>query len=131
VHGGLSPAIETILQIESLDRFMEIPHDGPLCDLMWSDPSDQPDATGFAVSPRGAGYIFGEEVLEKFLFLNGFKHLTRAHQLCNEGYLLLFKDQLSTVWSAPNYLYRFENLASIMEVDEYCNKSFNIFSDSP
>ena len=47
---------------------------------MWSDPEE--NETGFAVSPRGAGYIFGEEVLKKFLHLNNFEHLSRAHQLC-------------------------------------------------
>lgn len=57
VHGGLSPLIESVDQVEGLDRFMEIPHDGPLCDLMWSDPEE--GETGFVVSPRGAGYIFG------------------------------------------------------------------------
>jgi serine/threonine-protein phosphatase PPG1 len=67
-------------QVEALDRFQEIPHDGPLCDLMWSDPEE--NEVGFAVSPRGAGYIFGGEVLKKFLHFNHFTHLTRAHQLC-------------------------------------------------
>ena len=38
---------------------------------------------------------------------------------------------LSTVWSAPNYIYRMGNLASIMEVNEHCERSFNVFSESP
>ncbi len=39
VHGGLSPAInDSIDEIRSIDRKQEIPHDGAMCDLMWSDP---------------------------------------------------------------------------------------------
>ena len=95
-----------------MDRFQEIPHDGPLCDLMWSDPEE--NETGFSISPRGAGYIFGGEVLNKFLYQNKFEHLSRAHQLCTEGYQLLFEEKLSTVWSAPNYIYRMGNMASVM-----------------
>lgn len=38
VHGGLSPAISAIDEIRSIDRKQEVPHDGPMCDLMWSDP---------------------------------------------------------------------------------------------
>ena len=94
--------------------------------MMWSDPEE--GESGFVISPRGAGYIFGEEVLKKFLHHNGFTHLTRAHQLCHEGYQLLFGEGLSTVWSAPNYVYRMGNMASIMEVDEHGERSFNMFS---
>ena len=35
---------------------LEIPHEGPYCDLMWSDPEE---ILHWAVSPRGAGYLFG------------------------------------------------------------------------
>lgn len=40
VHGGLSPSIKYINQIRTIDRKQEVPHDGPMCDLLWSDPDD-------------------------------------------------------------------------------------------
>ena len=40
VHGGLSPSLDTLDHIRELDRVMEVPHEGPICDLMWSDPED-------------------------------------------------------------------------------------------
>lgn len=84
-HGGLSPNISTIDDIGKINRCdfwlcfekkskilyriqrisfirlisfrcQEIPSDGPVCDLMWSDPDDR-DSWG--TSPRCAGYTFG------------------------------------------------------------------------
>ena len=37
----------------------QVPHDGAMCDLMWSDPED---IDGWGLSPRGAGYLFGGDV---------------------------------------------------------------------
>lgn len=34
-----------------------MPHEGPMCDLLWSDPDDR---CGWGISPRGAGYTFGQ-----------------------------------------------------------------------
>ena len=51
MHGGLSPSINTLDQIRVIDRKQEVPHDGAMCDLMWSDPED---IDGWGLSPRGA-----------------------------------------------------------------------------
>ncbi|NXN06477.1 PP2BC phosphatase, partial [Indicator maculatus] len=40
VHGGLSPEITCLDDIRKLDRFKEPPAFGPMCDLLWSDPSE-------------------------------------------------------------------------------------------
>lgn len=108
---------------------MEIPHEGPFADLMWSDPD--PDNQGFTMSSRGAGYMFGKDVVDRFLHENNMQMILRAHQLVMEGYQLIFNDKFATVWSAPNYCYRFENQACVLELDENLNKHFNMFSDAP
>ena len=37
---------------------MEIPNEGLMCDLMWSDPDEEIEK--FKISPRGAGFLFGK-----------------------------------------------------------------------
>jgi hypothetical protein len=65
---------------------------------------------------RGAGYTFGAQVFRKFLSSSNMVHILRAHQICMEGFSVLYDDKLSTVWSAPDYCYRCGNLASTLEV---------------
>jgi len=103
VHGGLSPSIQTLDQIRTIDRKQEVPHDGPMCDLLWSDPED---TQGWGVSPRGAGYLFGSDVVLQFNTANDIEMICRAHQLVMEGYKWHFNETVLTVWSAPNYCYR-------------------------
>jgi len=79
VHGGLSPFLQKIDHVKEINRFREIPHEGAFADLMWSDPVS--DSDGFQVSPRGAGYQFGCDVVERFLECNGVTKIYRAHQL--------------------------------------------------
>jgi len=128
VHGGLSPTITTVDQIRTIDRKQEVPHDGAMCDLLWSDPED---VTGWGLSPRGAGYLFGGDVCQQFNAANSIDLIARAHQLVMEGYKWMFDEQLVTVWSAPNYCYRCGNVAAIMELDENLEKSFKVFEAAP
>ncbi|THH06555.1 hypothetical protein EW145_g4003 [Phellinidium pouzarii] len=129
LNAGLSPSIHSIDQIKVVDRFREIPHEGPMADLVWSDPD--PDKEDFAISPRGAGYTFGSGVVRKFLNINNMSHILRAHQLCMEGFSVLYDNHLSTVWSAPNYCYRCGNSASILEVGPGGGMHFNVFEAAP
>eukprot|EP01116_Phalansterium_solitarium_P008709 TRINITY_DN2266_c0_g3_i2.p1 TRINITY_DN2266_c0_g3~~TRINITY_DN2266_c0_g3_i2.p1 ORF type:complete len:312 (+),score=64.09 TRINITY_DN2266_c0_g3_i2:209-1144(+) len=128
VHGGLSPSINTLDQIRAIDRKQEVPHDGAMCDLLWSDPEE---IEGWGLSPRGAGYLFGGDVVAQFNQTNKLQLICRAHQLVMEGYKLMFRDTLCTVWSAPNYCYRCGNVAAILELDEHLNRNFKIFEAAP
>ncbi|PSK59400.1 serine/threonine-protein phosphatase ppe1 [Elsinoe australis] len=129
VHGGLSPEIRTLDQIRVVARAQEIPHEGAFCDLVWSDPEE---VDTWAVSPRGAGWLFGDKVATEFNHVNGLQLIARAHQLVNEGYKYHFKNQdVVTVWSAPNYCYRCGNVASIMTLGEDLEPDFTIFSAVP
>lgn len=127
VHGGLSPDANTLDQVRVLDRMMEVPMDGPFADLVWSDPED---IEGWAVSPRGSGYLFGSRVTAEFLHLNGMELVARAHQLAMEGFKYHFPDETAvTVWSCPNYCYRCGNVAAIMELDESLGRTFKVFRE--
>jgi serine/threonine-protein phosphatase 4 catalytic subunit len=128
VHGGISPKISNLDDIRLIEREQEVPHDGPMCDLMWSDPED---IKGWNASPRGAGYLFGQNVVEEFLMRNDLKYIVRAHQLVMEGYKMHFNEKLITVWSAPNYFYRCGNIAAIMELDENLQRVFKVFEQAP
>lgn len=69
--------------------------------------------------------------MKKFLTINDMHHILRAHQLCMEGFSVLYDDRLSTVWSAPNYCYRCGNMASILEIGPDGHKHFNVFDAAP
>jgi hypothetical protein len=65
-----------------IDRKQEVPHEGAMCDLLWSDPDD---VEGWGLSPRGAGYLFGGDVVDQFIHQNSLSLIARAHQLVMEG----------------------------------------------
>jgi serine/threonine-protein phosphatase 2A catalytic subunit len=81
LHGGLSPNIENLDHIRSMDRIQEVPHEGAMCDLLWSDPDDR---DGWNISARGAGYNFGRDISEAFNTKNSLTLISRAHQLVME-----------------------------------------------
>ena len=84
VHGGLSPSVNVIDDIRKLDRKQEVPRDGPMSDILWSDPDN--DVKTFGFSPRGAGFLFGEDDVKKFNHENNIDLIARAHQLIQYYY---------------------------------------------
>lgn len=45
MHGGLSPDLTNLADISNIKRPIEVPDQGLLCDLLWSDPN--PDIKGW------------------------------------------------------------------------------------
>ncbi|KAI3379947.1 hypothetical protein SNEBB_005579 [Seison nebaliae] len=75
------------------------------------------------VPQEGAGFLFGERAMDKFL---------EAHQLVMEGYARNFdSDKLATSWSAPNYCYRCGNLASVMNWTSDLQNNFLLYGEYP
>ncbi|CEP63057.1 phosphoprotein phosphatase PP4 catalytic subunit PPH3 LALA0_S07e01442g [Lachancea lanzarotensis] len=128
VHGGLSPDVTTINQIRAIDRKQEVPHEGAMCDLLWSDPDE---VSTWSLSPRGAGFLFGKNEVDQFLHTNDFELIARAHQLVMEGYKEMFDGGLVTVWSAPNYCYRCGNVAAVLRIEDTLDRNYMIFEAVP
>ncbi|EIE88411.1 hypothetical protein RO3G_13122 [Rhizopus delemar RA 99-880] len=114
VHGGLSPELKTLSDIESIDRFRETPTSGIMCDLMWADPFedfDEDDGSRFDHNHvRGCSYYFGYRMYRRSR-TSGFP-------------------SLMTIFSAPNYIDIYNNKAAILRYD---NNVLNIrqFNASP
>lgn len=128
LHGGLSPSIDCLDNIRALDRVQEVPHEGPMCDLLWSDPDER---EGWGISPRGAGYTFGCDISKQFNHANALALVSRAHQLVMEGFNWSHDLNVVTIFSAPNYCYRCGNQAAIMEINESLDYKFLEFDPAP
>mmetsp|Transcript_7824 Transcript_7824/g.8786 ORF Transcript_7824/g.8786 Transcript_7824/m.8786 type:complete len:307 (+) Transcript_7824:47-967(+) len=121
VHGGLSPLIQSLDDIKSLDRFNEVPQEGAICDLLWADPGTE---AGWIKSPRGVSYTFGPNVSKKFNADNKLKLIVRAHQLVKEGYEVVHDNNVATIFSCANYTYSCGNQGGIMKIDAELKYSF-------
>jgi diadenosine tetraphosphatase ApaH/serine/threonine PP2A family protein phosphatase len=111
VHGGLSPNLNQLNQINAISRFQEIPFEGLVADLLWSDPHDM---EGFYRSTRGCGYLWGGDVSQEFCAANGLELIVRAHQLTMQGFEIHHNGLVVTLFSAPNYMRRSGNQAAIL-----------------
>ena len=126
VHGGLSPELKNIDEIKKIMRPTDVPEEGLLCDLLWSDPDQDNIAKDWGTNDRGVSVTFSEKVLGKFLENNDLDLICRAHQVVEEGYEFFGDKKLVTVFSAPNYCGEFDNNGAIMLVDENLMCSFKI-----
>jgi serine/threonine-protein phosphatase PP1 catalytic subunit len=121
MHGGLSPDLEKLSDIKKIRRPLEVPEEGLMCDLLWSDPSE---VKGWAPNTaRGISYTFGSDVLKNFLKKHKLDLICRAHEVVQDGYQFFGNKRLITVFSAPNYCGEFKNRGGLVDIDErlLCN----------
>jgi serine/threonine-protein phosphatase PP1 catalytic subunit len=124
MHGGLSPSLKHLDQILDVERPCDVPDEGLVCDLLWSDPD--PEFLGWGENDRGVSYTFGTDVLARFLHRHQLDLVCRAHQVVEDGYEFFGGRKLVTLFSAPNYCGDFDNAAAIMNVDEQLVCCFQI-----
>eukprot|EP00796_Vickermania_ingenoplastis_P004005 gene4005-2860_t len=145
VHGGLSPELKTIADINALHRFREPPSSGPMCDLLWSDPLDEREAdVGGANSleasfipntTRGCSYVFSHGAAVSFLETNKMLTLIRGHEAQAEGFRLYRNGpkgfpSVICLFSAPNYCDTYDNRAAVLSISEGVLK-LRQFNSSP
>jgi len=124
-HGGLSPDLNALDQLKQVVRPTDVPDQGLICDLLWSDPDKE--ISGWGENDRGVSYTFGADIVRKFLQRHDLDLVCRAHQVVEDGYEFFAKRQLVTVFSAPNYCGEFDNAGAMMSVDESLMCSFQVF----
>ena len=123
MHGGISPGLKQLDQINEIDRRQEIPLDGIFCDLMWADPMDDEEAVNgdFKENPeRDCSNYFGKKPVKQLLRKNRLLSIFRGHQVKQEGFQMHrwgAKDSFPyviTIFSAPNYCGSYKNKASVL-----------------
>lgn len=129
IHGGLSPDLKDLKQIENIKRPTDIPDRGLLADLLWSDPD--PTVRGFSLTnwppnDRGVSYCFGRKHVDYFCQQFKMDLIVRGHMVVEDGYEFFNKRKLVTVFSAPNYCGEFNNFGAVMSVNNSLRCSFEL-----
>lgn len=97
---GLSPDLQSMEQIRRIMRPTDVPDQGLLCDLLWSDPDKGKqltyikakylkvkllflfqDVASWGENDRGVSFTFGADVVAKFLNKHDLDLICRAHQV--------------------------------------------------
>jgi len=134
IHGGLSPELQTLDDLRSIDRFKEPPTHGLMCDILWADPLEefgQEKTSDFFIHNhvRGCSYFFSYPAACSFLEKNNLLSIIRAHEAQDAGYRMYRKTRTTgfpsvmTIFSAPNYLDVYNNKAAVLK---YENNVMNI-----
>eukprot|EP00727_Mastigamoeba_balamuthi_P011175 m51a1_g6680 hypothetical protein (1058) ;mRNA; f:224584-228901 len=149
VHGGIGPQLKKLSDIDAIDRFCEIPVEGLMCDLVWSDPvaAWDPDSPDFAYTTRGewldmtfapntnrnVSVVYGLRAVRAFLEENKLAFIVRGHQVQKSGFERHFTymsdiPRVFTLFGCPNYCDLYGNFGAYMRV---CDSSVGVQQYQP
>jgi serine/threonine-protein phosphatase 2B catalytic subunit len=133
LHGGISPDLVNISDLNAISRFTEPPKQGLMCDVLWADPVEDPKGKASSSyvqnTARLCSYYFNVEAVNRFLQRNDLIAVIRAHEAQMDGYKMHRWNGLSefpcviTIFSCPNYCGVYKNKAAIIKLE---NSSLNI-----
>lgn len=125
MHGGISPDLHSLNNIDQIARPCDIPDEGLLCDLLWADPDIK---SGWNPSERGVSHTFGPDVVHRLLRGLDLDIVIRAHQVVENGYEFFANRQLVTVFSATHYCGEYTNNGAALKMDAELRCSFAVFT---
>lgn len=127
-HGGISPEMTTVDDLRVIDRFREVPPEGLMNDILWSDPAEnniaQEENVDFVKnSARGCSYFYTYSAVCKFLKRNKLLSIIRAHEAQKDGFRMYTRTpdgfpSIITVFSCPNYLDTYQNKGAVLIYDK-------------
>lgn len=127
LHGGISPDLKTMDDLNRIKRFSEPPRTGLYCDILWSDPVEDEkgkcDQRFKYNDVRGCSFYFGQESINPFLRRNNLLSVIRAHEAQLDGYKMHKWNGpkefpvIITIFSAPNYCDVYQNKGAVIKFE--------------
>ncbi|CCK72902.1 protein-serine/threonine phosphatase KNAG_0M00490 [Huiozyma naganishii CBS 8797] len=124
VHGGISPELNNLKQITNVARPTDIPENGLVTDLLWSDPDQS--VANWTENDRGVSYTFSKKNVLDFCSKFKFDLIIRGHMVVEDGYEFFARKKFVTVFSAPNYCGQFGNWGAVLSISTGLICSFEL-----
>ncbi|CAD5221063.1 unnamed protein product [Bursaphelenchus okinawaensis] len=127
MHGGISPRLNSLADIERIERPLLNVFSVPLAgNLMWSDPAHIETNYSFN-TVRGVSCFFSEKAVIDTCNRLNLDFIVRGHQVMNNGYWFFAGTKMITVFSAPRY--SADSKGAVMVINK--NKEFGFVFLAP
>ena len=137
IHGGIGSSINSLDDIDSIKRPVEVVHNVTnndqlkVLDLLWSEYCDDIDNIDSNVErdkfKKGFIVKYGKNRLNKFLDDNKINLLITSHQFVKGGFTTFNNDRILIVFSATNYMDKCGNVGAMITIaKKNANKRMNI-----